>query len=100
MLETGPLRAPKNVRRFRVKTPTLIFFSLPFWKKQGKTHKNSKDSFSQADPQNRWKRSKKRSKKQGFPWKEKSKEIQNGKEKKIREFDKMAPVSQRSVWYV
>ena len=61
--------------------PDLLFLAV--LEKRGTTHKNSKDSFLRANPPNPWKTSKKRSKKQGFPWKEKSKEIQDGKEKKI-----------------
>ena len=63
----------------------LIFFSLPFWKKKTrkKPTKTARILSRLRTPKILGKEAKKNSKKQGFPWKDKSKEIQNGKEKKI-----------------
>ena len=71
-------------------TETLIFFSLPFWKNKEKPTKTARILSRGRTPKSLEKKQN-RSKRQGFPWKEKSKEIQNGKEKKIREWQQFSP---------
>ena len=74
----------------------LIFFSLPFWKTARKTTKKARISSACRTPKILGKEGKNAQKRKEFLEKEKGKENQKGKEKKIREvareMGKMAPM--------
>ena len=70
------------VRFWCAKYPDLLF--LAFLENSKENHQKGKDFFCLPNPENPWERSEKRSNRKEFLEKEKGKENQKGKEKKIR----------------
>ena len=91
----GPRAAecPKGVPRVSPECPdtfltlSLIFFSLPFWKTARKTTQKGKDFFCCRTPKILGKEGKSAQNRKEFLEEEKGKEIQKGKERKIRAGD-------------